>query len=274
MAASESDPPGRLISHFRSRFGGCSSAVMNCPGLTLGRDSKQQSSGWTELWETDQSDLWDRGKPSPALVDFIESDPEVLSNMGSKKRPKALVPGCGKGYDVVALALHGFDSYGLEISDKGAAVARQYAESELAEPSEYNFHDVKTLSTGHVGDVAIIAGDFFQKGWEPLGLTGFDIIYDYTAWARRMHELLAPNGVLICLEFPLYKALTLPGPPWGLKGVYWNLLAMGGDGIIDEPSEEEMNNDGLFERVVYFKPRVSYENGKGTDMFSVWSALP
>lgn len=89
-----------------------------------------------------------------------------------------------------------------------------------------------------------------------------------------MHELLAPNGVLICLEFPLYKTLTLPGPPWGLKGVYWNLLAMGGDGIIDEPSEEEMNNDGLFERVVYFKPRVSYENGKGTDMFSVWSALP
>ncbi|CAH0040735.1 unnamed protein product [Clonostachys rhizophaga] len=67
----------------------------------------------------------DRGKPSAALIEFIESKPEVLSNILKKRRPKALIPGCGKGYDVVALALHGFDTYGLEISGKGAATARQ-----------------------------------------------------------------------------------------------------------------------------------------------------
>jgi methyl halide transferase len=90
-----------------------------------------------------------------------------------------------------------------------------------------------------------------------------------------MHELLSPDGVLICLEFPLYKGLTLPGPPWGLKGVYWNLLAVGGDGIIHEPGEEETEKEeGPFRRVLYFKPPNSYEIGKGTDMLSVWIALP
>lgn len=34
MAAPESDGPGRLISHFRNRFGGCSSALMNGSILT------------------------------------------------------------------------------------------------------------------------------------------------------------------------------------------------------------------------------------------------
>ncbi|KAI8682149.1 hypothetical protein NCS55_00469600 [Fusarium keratoplasticum] len=250
-----------------------------------GRDSKQQSSGWTELWDTDQSDLWDRGKPSPALIEFIESKPQVLSNISNKYRPKALVPGCGKGYDVVALALHGFDTYGLEVSEKGAVTARRYAASELAEPSEYNYHDLDTWPVVDAEDVTIIVGDFFQKGWEPHGFNGFDLIYDYTflcalhpslrqAWARRMHELVSPGGVLICLEFPLYKELTLLGPPWGLKGIYWNLLAVGGDGIINKPGEEEANTEGPFQRVLYFKPPISYENGKGTDMISVWSALP
>ncbi|PTB39388.1 hypothetical protein M441DRAFT_144702 [Trichoderma asperellum CBS 433.97] len=267
MAAPESDGPGRLISHFRNR------------------DSKQQLSGWTELWETDQSDLWDRGKPSPALIEFIESKAEVLYNITNKYRPKALIPGCGKGYDVVALALHGFDVYGLEISETGVATARRYAEAELGEPTEYNYHDLNTWSSSDIGNVTIIAGDFFQKGWEPQGFQGFDVIYDYTflcalhpsmrqGWARRMHELLAPDGVLICLEFPLWKDLTLPGPPWGLKGVYWNLLAMGGNGIINQPGEEEIDKEGPFRRLLYFKPQRSYENGRGTDMVSVWSALP
>lgn len=90
-----------------------------------------------------------------------------------------------------------------------------------------------------------------------------------------MHELLSPYGVLICLEFPLYKGLTLPGPPWGLKGVYWNLLAVGGDGIIHEPGEEEEigKEGGPFRRALYFKPPKSYDIGKGTDMMSVWTTL-
>lgn len=87
-----------------------------------------------------------------------------------------------------------------------------------------------------------------------------------------MSELLSPIGVLACLEFPLYKDLKAPGPPWGLNGIHWNLLAEGGDGIIqDESMGKTEKLEGRFERVIYLKPPRSYENGKGTDMFSVWA---
>lgn len=52
-----------------------------------------------------------------------------------------------------------------------------------------------------------------------------------------MADLLSPNGTLVCLEFPLYKDPKLPGPPWGLNGVYWNLLVQGGTGIVAENDE-------------------------------------
>ncbi|KAJ3537533.1 hypothetical protein NM208_g6271 [Fusarium decemcellulare] len=254
----------RLISHFADR------------------NRQQQSAGWSELWESDQSDLWDRGQPSRALIDWLESKPEELPRVQNGRRLRALVPGCGKGYDVVMLALHGFDVYGLEVSQTGGQAAEDYAATELAGPSGYNFGSPDTRPNEGVGNVKIVVGDFFTRDWETeCGGTGFDLVYDYTflcallpdmrqSWARRMQDLLAPRALLVCLEFPMYKALDAPGPPWGLNGVYWNLLSEGGNGIINEKVEETGSGKGPFQRVAYFKPSRSYENGKGTDMMSVW----
>ena len=85
-----------------------------------------------------------------------------------------------------------------------------------------------------------------------------------------MKELLAPTGVLVCLEFPMYKDLTLPGPPWGLRGVHWDVLAEGKDGMIEKPGTETESASGPFKRVVYFQPPRTYERGQGTDMLSAW----
>jgi hypothetical protein len=95
-------------------------------------------------------------------------------------------------------------------------------------------------------------------------------------WARRMSELLAPSGVLVCLEFPSYKDLKLPGPPWGLReGIYWNLLVAGGDGVIDSEEAAEAatqtNTGGAFRRLAYIQPERSHEISKGTDMLSIWA---
>lgn len=38
---------------------------------------------------------------------------------------KALVPGCGKGYDVLLLSAFGYDATGLEISSKALEEARK-----------------------------------------------------------------------------------------------------------------------------------------------------
>lgn len=91
-----------------------------------------------------------------------------------------------------------------------------------------------------------------------------------------MARIVKPGGLLICLEFPLYKDPSLPGPPWGLKGVHWNLLSQGSDGVVrgnvGEDGKEEATKEyenGAFRRILYIKPARSYEAGKGTDMLSV-----
>lgn len=93
--------------------------------------------------------------------------------------------GCGKGYDVVMLALHGFDVYGLEVSQKAIQIAEVNAAAQFCEPSSYNFCSPKaSRSTKCRGNVKFIQGDFFETGWEKQVATedfhGFDLIYDYT----------------------------------------------------------------------------------------------
>ncbi|KAK4101295.1 S-adenosyl-L-methionine-dependent methyltransferase [Parathielavia hyrcaniae] len=271
--------PGRLISHFQSK------------------PQEHHGIGWTELWDSGQSDLWDRGKPSPALIDLIESKPdEIPRPNASSRRPRALVPGCGKGYDVTMLALHGCDVYGLEVSATGVETARAYAAAQLAAPSAYNFSDAAAqdqYSGSGPGQATFIVGDFFARDWEVQcrsddgAFTGFDLIYDYTFlcamlperrqdWARRMRELIAPSGVLVCLEFPTYKGLEHPGPPWGLReGIYWDLLAAGGKGMFDDEESvraaTQATSGGAFTRLRYIKPPRSYEVANGTDMLSIWA---
>lgn len=163
------------------------------------------------------------------------------------------------------------------------------------------------------GQVKFVSGDFFGKDWESdccssddSDFGGFDLISDYTVsrcsltvksnsaccltlcqfmvallpelrkdWARRMSELLSPSGVLVCLEFPTYKDLKHPGPPWGVReGVYWDLLAAGGGGIFENEQEAQKATKttkmGAFERIAYIKPPRTFEIAKGTDMLSLW----
>jgi hypothetical protein len=91
--------------------------------------------------------------------------------------------GCGRGYDVVMLALHGFDAYGLEISDTAVKEAEKYASAELAKPSAYHFGS-EQRSSRTPGLVTFFQGDFFSSQWEFKGgideNTKFDVIYDYT----------------------------------------------------------------------------------------------
>lgn len=187
------------------------------------------------------------------------------------------------------LALHGFDAYGLEISPIGAETASSYTISQMKAPLPYNFGSEEySASRPGAGHAQIIEGDFFASDWlSDRGIEAFDVVYDYTVrsflllfwrflavlyltmkflcamppelrpdWARRMSELVKPGGCLICLEFPLYKDRSLPGPPWGLNGVYEELLST--------------PKGGNFIREEYIKPRRSYEVSKGTDMLSVW----
>lgn len=143
--------------------------------------------GWSRCWEEGVTP-WDLGQPTPAVVELAKSG--TLPGDAAT----VLVPGCGAGYDVVALSGPGRFVIGLDICESAVAKAKQWSASAAAAADASLF--------------AFVAADFFT--WEPLEL--FDLIFDYTffcafhpsmrpAWAKRMTDLLKPNGELITLMY-------------------------------------------------------------------------
>ncbi|KAF3935418.1 hypothetical protein ABW20_dc0104639 [Dactylellina cionopaga] len=211
---------------------------------------------WKSLWDEGTYHYWDRGEASPSLVDFLMEHPELVQPSGSHM--KALVPGCGRGHDVHLFASLGIEAYGLELAESATETAIQFAATQPLPPSS--------------GSSSFITGDFFSNEWlNKLDTKQFDLIYDYTfmvalnpaegyreKWAERVAALIKPGGTLICLEFPLYKAYDLPGPPWAIRSeTYVGLL----------------ENVG-FERKYHVKPRRYLASGKDSDMISAWTRKP
>jgi hypothetical protein len=179
-------------------------------------DPAAHGSGWDALWAEGTFIPWDRGYANPALIDFLASPsnpptssdenptpgapkpntvdgegvrlPRVLKDDGSRR--KALVPGCGKGYDVALLASWGYNAYGLEVSSHAADGATKY----LAEPGpgplegEYKVKDEKVGT----GVKKCLIGDFFEDAWikEIGGESRFDLIYDNTVCSWRTSRKL------------------------------------------------------------------------------------
>lgn len=178
------------------------------------------------------------------------------------------MPGCGRGYDVVLLSRYGFDTWGLEITQKAVEAAERYAdqESAIGEPQIQE----------NSGIIHFTVGDFFAQDWNPDIPETFDLIYNYTflcaihpslraKWARRMSHLLTRSGILVCLEFPLYKPLDAAGPPIGLKGVYFDLLVGGGDGQLHKLESQRRGNcliAGTFEGNCISSPQSRMRLGR------------
>lgn len=142
---------------------------------------------WAMLWDKGDFLPWDSGAPNPALVDVLsdrkdligtcfKEDPLAAEDGGRRKeRKKALVPGCGRGYDVIELASFGYDAYGLEVSDNAVELCVQ---EQQANGDKY---PMKDESVGY-GTATFLKGDFFSYKWTEKipGGGKFDLIYDYT----------------------------------------------------------------------------------------------
>ncbi|CAD0094225.1 unnamed protein product [Aureobasidium vineae] len=243
----------------------------------LDHDPKHHPNRWEHLWQ--QHDLpWDKGFASPALADVLADRKDLLPTAPSGRRPRALVPGCGKGYDVLLLASWGFDAVGVE----AAATAVKAANAESKGWEEKPEYAVKDESKGR-GTAKFVFGDFFEKDWEKnaIGEDGlkdgqWDLIYDYT-WAARQSSLLSPTGRLICLEFPTYKPPSTGGPPWALRPeTYLAHLSQPGKEVEYDKEgfavwkEGETPGNGALERIAHWKPERTHKIGEGTDNVSVW----
>jgi SAM-dependent methyltransferase len=253
---------------------------------------EQHAAGWDKLW-SENFTPWDRDKPSPALVDTLNDKTSILGSPVRGKpgepnspqpppRKRVLVPGCGKGYDVLLFSSYGYDAYGLDVSQ--LAVNRATALS-----SEPSLSSKYPSGVSGRGEIKFLLADFFKDDF--LSQTGggtFDVIYDYTflvalppsmrpAWAKRMSELLSPIGHLICLEFPLHKEPQTGGPPHGVTaGLYEQLLDHPGRDVTYDPKGYVVENhspdkgEGTLVRIDRWLAERTHEAGMGRDHVSIW----
>lgn len=145
--------------------------------------SPDQPIQWNDMYKS-ATTPWDRGCPNPALSEILArrdlvGEPTTVDPAMGKRRKRALVPGCGKGYDVLLLAAFGYDAYGLEMSELALEAARA---NEVKSKGEelYKTRDERVGS----GKVTWIVGDFFKDDWfktVDASFDGtFDLLYDYT----------------------------------------------------------------------------------------------
>ena len=76
----------------------------------------QQLPEWDRMWQQ-KTTPWDRSEPNPALTDALNEKSIIIGpSTQSGRRKKVLIPGCGRGYDVLLFASHGYDAYGMDVS--------------------------------------------------------------------------------------------------------------------------------------------------------------
>ncbi|KAI0201951.1 S-adenosyl-L-methionine-dependent methyltransferase [Astrocystis sublimbata] len=246
---------------------------------------EEHSAKWDKLWK-DNVTPWDRGAPSMALHDLLTENPNKVIPLPNKDSPRtALVPGCGRGYDVVLLSSLGYNVYGLDVSSQALNAAKENTEKILD-------NDVYKTEGIQRGVITWIRQDFFAEKWEGVQ-TPFDLIFDYTffcalsppmrpAWASKMKSLLGPSGRLVCLEFPSEKTLSEKGPPWAAPPTeYLGYLSNPGlQPRIDESGGivvEDIGSPapGGLKRLLHMKPRRTHEGGmkegRVQDCISVWA---
>ena len=92
-----------------------------------------------------------------------------------------------------------------------------------------------------------------------------------------MAQLLAPQGSLICIEFPSAKDPLIGGPPFALPPqVYTEHLAHPGKelpynekGRVEEGVSGPKSPDALT-KFAHWQPQRTHEIGKGQDWVSIW----
>ena len=172
------------------------------------------SSDRSELESKRWIDMWDGGLLPGQAFDACAASPLLLQYIAENKIPhgKALVPGCGRGYDVTALADEHRYVLGLDIAPKAVEAARIRLDVLSSDECKYkpNAHFSTT--------------SFFELN-EQDGL--YDFIYDYTflcalhpsvrpMWAQKMSRLVRADGVLLTLIFPI-REMDDHGPPYAVS---------------------------------------------------------
>jgi hypothetical protein len=173
---------------------------------------------WESRYQTGDM-RWEKGGPSPGLVDFLAAHPELRggdalvaaapgsgqkmgasATMVSLPTPTVCVPGCGTGHDVREFARAGFDASGFDIA-----------------PSAIRLSQAKTMAAGLKARFQL--ADFLHD--EPP--QKFDWLFEHTLfcaiqpqerddYVRAVLKWLKPDGQYLAVN---YLIPDEDGPPFG-----------------------------------------------------------
>jgi SAM-dependent methyltransferase len=167
---------------------------------------------WDEMYQKGEV-FWDRGGASPPMKQYLERH---------KVRGRALVPGCGRGHEVVLAVEHGLDATGLDIAPTGVAEARALY-PHLAE--------------------RFVTGSLFDPPEEMRG--AFDVVLEHTCMSalapamradyRRGIDLTLRRGGLLIGVWFINPALDPgeEGPPYPLSVTELTAIFAEGYEIVD-----------------------------------------
>ncbi|KAJ4810395.1 Thiopurine S-methyltransferase [Rhynchospora pubera] len=211
------------------------------PKFSRLRELLCSSDGWEKSWE-EGTIPWDLGKPTPVVVHLVQKQ--------SLPKGRVLVPGCGTGYDVVALA--GPDRYAVGLDMSGTAIEKA-KELWASSPNSECF--------------SFLNKDFFN--WNPA--EQFDLMFDYTffcaleqalrsAWAMKVGEILKPEGELITLIWVITDQKE--GPPFknDVSDYEEVLFPLGFKQIYIEDNELAVNTRKGREKLVRWKRSRNQSN--------------
>ncbi|MBW4489391.1 MAG: methyltransferase domain-containing protein [Trichocoleus desertorum ATA4-8-CV12] len=152
-----------------------------------------------EYWEQryhEGTDRWDLGQAAPAFV-------TLLSSPSAPKPGRVAVLGCGRGYDALLFAAHGFDVVGFDFAPAAIAAATALAQASQS-PAQFLQRDIFDLAAEFPGE--------------------FDYVIEHTCfcaiapeqrptYVQLVHTLLKPQGQLLALFFTHHRP---GGPPFGI----------------------------------------------------------
>lgn len=141
---------------------------------------------------------WDKGAVTPVLTELLDLKPLFF------RAPKHIfVPGCGRGYDAVALANTGVQVLGFDIANDAIESAKRKITSGLA--LDFEQGDIFTLPEKLV--------DHFDMVWEHTCFCAIEPS-QRAAYVKQMWHALKPNGVLLGVFFTNPDVESGEGPPY------------------------------------------------------------
>ncbi|MDQ8195453.1 methyltransferase domain-containing protein [Coraliomargarita sp. SDUM461004] len=146
---------------------------------------------WEMAYEQNETP-WDKGYASPPLLEFLQQNP-ILG--------RVLVPGCGTGHDVRALAAQGAQVLGLDVAPSAVRKALAFP---CVRDERYEAGDFLNLDAGHCAAYDWVVEHTCLCALDPC---------ERVAYARAVQQALKPGGYYLAVFYREVSDYTGDGPP-------------------------------------------------------------